>query len=100
MGVRVRLARDVAARVGLGNQALFYYAYRDSAHIYEVIENDAVSSVDYFKGFFDYIAKADVAGTVFEGMDDDVLWSYIIDCTGVFVKRIIRGEPTAARGFV
>ena len=52
MGVRVRLARDVAARVGLGNQALFYYAYRDSAHIYEVIENDTVSSVDYFKGFF------------------------------------------------
>lgn len=78
--------------VGLGNQALFYYAYRDSANIYEVIENDAASAADYFKGFFDYIAQADVAGTSFENMDEDVLWTYIIDCTGMFAKRVIRGE--------
>lgn len=78
--------------VSLGKQALFYYAYRDSEHIKKVIELDAVSSETYFKNFWIYLDKLDLPHSAFSGMSEDVLWTYVIDCTGVFAKRAIRGE--------
>lgn len=78
--------------VGLGNQALFYYAYRDSSHIDAVIKHDAVSAESYFKGFTSYVNELNIPETPLGSMSEDVLWTYIIDCTGMFAKRMIRGE--------
>lgn len=78
--------------VELGNQALFYYAYRDSSHIDAVIQHDPVSAESYFKSFTLYMDEIDILNTPLGSMNEDVLWTYIIDCTGMFVKRMIRDE--------
>lgn len=78
--------------VSLDKQALFYYAYRDSSYISTVLKNDAESMETYFKGFSAYLESLDIPHSSLSGMNEDVLWTYVIDCTGVFAKRAIRGE--------
>lgn len=77
-----------------GYKTIFYFDYRDSVHIRQIKERDEVVRHTYFKDFSDLIHSFNESFHFTQRSDTSVLWTYILDTSGIFAKRTIRGEIT------
>ena len=75
-----------------GDHTLFYYNYRDSKYLSDALGHDREVKTGYFRGFVETFYKFDNILHIYDRTDPDLFWTYIIDTTGVFAKRIIKGE--------
>lgn len=73
-------------------KTIFYFDYRDSAHIRQITERDEEAQHTYFKDFSELIHSVNQSFHFSQRSDTSVLWTYILDTSGIFAKRIIRGE--------
>ncbi len=75
-----------------GYKTVYYFDYRDSPHIRNVTERDDEAKQTYFKGFASLIHSLEARFKLKQNVDSPFLWTYILDTSGVFAKRVIRGE--------
>ncbi|MDO4182151.1 MAG: TetR/AcrR family transcriptional regulator [Coriobacteriia bacterium] len=75
-----------------GERTLFYFIYRDSPYIKTIQEGDAVARTSYFKKFADTFISMRETLDLEHKMDADFFWAYVLDTTGIFARRFIRGE--------
>lgn len=73
-------------------KTLYYFEYRDSPYIATVRERSDVVDKTYFKSFVEIFYSIDSVFHIYDKINPDHLWTYILDVTGIFAKRIIRGE--------
>lgn len=74
-----------------GNRSLFYYAYRDSNYLQDVLirNNSEVSGeMNQFMG----LVHSVVEGKLRSGVPADYIWLYLLESTGAFVKQAIRNQ--------
>lgn len=83
-----------------GNATIFYFTYRDSSYIRKIHEHDEARKIGYFKSFADFFKAVDEKAHIYDKVGSEYLWTYILDTSGIFAKRIIRGElPNTPEGF-
>lgn len=73
-------------------KTIYYFAYRDSPYINEVTRHNDEAGQTYFSGFAQIMHAINSRMHFTEKVSADNLWTYILDTTGIFAKRIIRGE--------
>ncbi len=73
-------------------KTLYYFEYRDSPYIAAVSEYGELAANTYFKGFVDVFEVLSNKYHVLEKTNADYLWTYILDVTGIFAKRVVRKE--------
>ncbi len=73
-------------------RTIFYFEYRDSAHMRNILQNDEEARSTYFKNFVDMVQMARNEYQGLNSIDQRFLWTYLLDTTGIFAKRMIRGE--------
>lgn len=75
-----------------GNRTLFYYAYRDSDDLPHVfMRNDEITAND-MQHFMTEFKKLSIKLNVSDIGDINLLWVFLLDGTGAFVKHILRGH--------
>lgn len=77
-------------------RTIFYFDYRDSGYMKRILQNDAKARDTYFASFISLIHAVESKYHVFQKINSDYLWTYILDTTGIFAKRVIRGELPAS----
>ena len=83
-----------------GNETIFYFAYRDSSYVAEIQKHDDEARLTYFKEFVHFFNALNSQLHVYEKVGSTHLWTYILDTTGIFAKRVIRGElPNTPESF-
>ncbi len=75
-----------------GYKTIYYFDYRDSLYIRNVTERDDEAKRTYFKDFATLIHALADRFNLKQEVDSPFLWTYILDTSGVFAKRVIRGE--------
>lgn len=75
-----------------GYKTIFYFDYRDSGHIRQISAHDEEVRNTYFKDFSELIHSFNEYFHFTQRSETSVLWTYILDTSGIFAKRIIRGE--------
>ena len=75
-----------------GSRTLFYYAYCDSPFRERALSNESEAAYTYFKDFVVLFRELDQVLHIYEKTDHDTLWTYIIDVTGIFARRMIKGQ--------
>lgn len=78
-----------------GYKTLYYFEYRDSFYFEAALTGgkyDTLPAQMYFKNFIDIFRAIDKDHHIFEKVNPDLLWTYVLDVTGIFAKRIIRGN--------
>lgn len=75
-----------------GYRTIFYFEYRDSSYIRRVLEEDGEVRQTYFHSFVGVFAALDSAFHICERTSPDHLWTYVLDTSGAFARRVIRGE--------
>lgn len=78
--------------VNSGYKTIYYFDYRDSPHIRQVTEHDDEVAKTYFKSFAGLIHAFAQAFPLRQDVNSPILWTFILDTSGVFAKRVIRGE--------
>jgi len=74
-------------------RTLFYHMYRDSSHMNNLIQHTIEIKEDYFGYFFDNIRSLFLRCNVnYDSIDWSIAWTYVIDASMLFAKRIINGE--------
>lgn len=73
-------------------RTLFYFEYRDSPYIATVLKHSDAAAQSYFKSFVDIFYSFDSVFHIYEKVNPDYLWTFVLDVTGIFAKRIIRRE--------
>ena len=79
-------------------KTLYYFEYRDSPYIANVLEHETLSAHTYFKGFVDIFKAISQEHHSLNEINENYLWTYILDVTGLFAKRVIRGELPKDKG--
>lgn len=74
------------------DNALFYFEYRNSEHIWDVKKNEMKMGVSYFKAFLTLFMRLERKFSVSGKVDWDVLWTYILDGTALCARRVIKKE--------
>lgn len=74
------------------HRTIYYFDYRDSPYISEIMARDDKAAKTYFKNFVGIFYGLDKILHVYDKIHPDYLWTYILDTSGIFAKRIIRGE--------
>lgn len=75
-----------------GNHSLYYYIYRDSSRLKDILmKNNQTAANDMGAFMVEFSKLANVAG-LFDNIKPDYFWAYILDGTGIFVKHILRGN--------
>lgn len=74
------------------HRTLYYFEYRDSPYMAEILAYDAEAGHTYFKNFINIFCEFDKKFHIYDKINRDYLWTYILDTAGIFAKRIIRGE--------
>ncbi len=76
-----------------GYRTIFYFDYRDSTYMRDWGESDDNNAkLIYFSDFGHIIYAIDNRYGFLKRVSYDHLWTFVLDTTGVFAKRIIRGE--------
>ncbi len=75
-----------------GNETMFYFAYRDSRYIETVHEHDKKLGMMYFGNFTKVMFDLNDRYGYMDNIPRDIFWTYLIDASGIFAKRVIRGE--------
>lgn len=78
-----------------GYETIYYFDYRDSPYIRTVNKHDDEAAATYFRGFGQIMHAVNEKLHFSEKFTVAHLWTYILDTTGIFAKRIIRGELPA-----
>ncbi len=78
-------------------RTIYYFDYRDSPYIREVMSHDGEAASTYFRYFADIIHSINERVRFTERSSEDHLWTYVLDTSGIFAKRIIRGELPRTR---
>ncbi len=78
-------------------RTVFYFAYRDSKYIKKIKEHDDEVANTYFSDFVSVINWFDTKYDFSGHIDRDILWTYILDTTGLFAKRTISGELSMSK---
>lgn len=73
-------------------RTIFYFEYRDSSYIQQIMEGDEEVRSTYFRNFVGIFKTFENQFHIYGKMSGDFLWTYILDTTGIFAKRVIRGE--------
>lgn len=73
-------------------KTIYYQSYRDSEHIMTYILKEKNGQAASFDGFKYLILPITQIANLPEGMTMDYVWTYIMDTSGIFAKRIIRKE--------
>ncbi len=73
-------------------RTLFYFEYRNSSYIKQIRAKDKEARDTYFKGFADVMEIAEKIFGIQDRISSEIWWSYILDTSGIFAGRIIRGE--------
>lgn len=73
-------------------RTIFYFEYRDSPYIQYVVENDEEAKNTYFHNFGEILSVFFEQFHIYEHTNPDHLWVYVLDATGIFARRVIRGE--------
>ncbi len=82
------------------HRTIYYFDYRDSPYISEIMKHDAEAGNTYFKNFLHIFYAFDGVLHIYDKINPDYLWTYILDTSGLFAKRIIRGElPDGAESY-
>lgn len=90
--VRTLWMRYFSFLVQNGYRTIFYFEYRESPYIRRIQEKDDEARETYFQSFVQLFMLFDAQFHICEKTDQDHLWTYILDTTGIFAKRVIRGE--------
>lgn len=81
-------------------KTIYYFTYRDSPYISYVEQNDNEARNTYFSDFARIMHEMNSHIHFTEKVEGDYLWTYILDTSGIFAKRIIRGElPNTAESY-
>lgn len=78
--------------VSNGNNTMFYFAYRDSAYVRDMYDRDNEAQGSYFKPFMSVMGSLDSSYGIMGAMAQEFVWTFVLDTTGTFAKRVIRGE--------
>lgn len=73
-------------------RTIYYFEYRDSRYIRQIMEADQQVKDTYFQGFVKVFMAFNAQFHIYDKTSPDHLWTYILDVTGIFAKRVIRGE--------
>lgn len=82
-----------------GNDTTFYSEYRTSFRIKKIMEHESAMNASYFKDFIEVFGALDTAFHISEKVDLDCLWTFVLDGTALFTKRIVR-DGLKHNGFV
>lgn len=83
-----------------GYRTIYYFAYRDSPYINTVLKHDDEAAATYFKSFGMLMHAVNQKLHFTEKFTSAHLWTYVLDTTGIFAKRVIRGElPSTPESF-
>lgn len=74
------------------HRTIFYFDYRDSAYIKQIKATQDEMGHTYFRSFVGLMDIFNGMFDVYAQVDADYVWTYILDTTGIFAKRVIRGE--------
>lgn len=81
-------------------KTIYYFDYRDSPYIKNVEKHDDEARTTYFKPFALIMHTLNAQLHFTDKIDGAHLWTYILDTSGIFAKRIIRGElPKTAESY-
>ncbi len=69
-------------------RTVFYFSYRDSPYLQFILANDE-DTHSYFKSFISFVNVMNEKYQAFNEVTGHFLWTYILDTTGLFAKRII-----------
>lgn len=75
-----------------GYKTLFYQQYRDSNHILTYIEKEKEGQAADFAGFLSALQPVLKDMQLPEGMTYNHIWTYLMDTSSIFAKRIINGQ--------
>lgn len=73
-------------------KTIYYQSYRDSVHMHTYIEKEKAGEAADFDGFRKMMKPVLGLARLPEGMNMDYIWTFIMDTSGIFAKRIIRQE--------
>lgn len=73
-------------------KTLYYQSYRDSEHIKTYVQKEAEGKTSDFTGLIHVVEPVMKAFPLPEGMSMHYIWTYLMDISAVFAKRIIRKE--------
>lgn len=79
-----------------GYRTIFYFDYRDSSYMKHILEKDEEARNTYFSGFVQLFYAFENKYHILKNVESNYLWTYILDTTGIFAKRVIRGELPAS----
>ncbi len=79
-----------------GYRTIYYFAYRDSPYINTVLKHDDEAAATYFKDFGSLMHTVNEKLHFTDKFTSAHLWTYVLDTTGIFAKRVIRGELPAS----
>lgn len=75
-----------------GYQTIFYFDFRDSQYIRQIMKHDEEARTTYFSDFVRIfhalIEKMQISLTI----DSDLVWIYVLDLSGIYAKKIIRKD--------
>lgn len=75
-----------------GHKTIYYLSYRDSEHIHTYLEKENREESANFDAFLHLIQPLLQAIPLPCEMNMDYVWTYIMDTSAIFAKKIIRGE--------
>ena len=73
-------------------KTIFYFEYRDSLYMRQAIAHDSEARNSYFLYFVNILKEIDNYCNVQISTASSVLWTYILDTSGIFAKRMIRKD--------
>ena len=74
-----------------GNETIFYFAFRDSSYEVKIREREEEDAKTIFKDFVAFFDVLDSHLHIYEKVPPALLWCYILDTTGLYACRVIRG---------
>ena len=73
-------------------KTLFYFAYRDSSYMRNIGRLDEELRLTYFRSFVSFVYAVENVLHVNVKISSTILWTYLLDASGTFAKRVIRKD--------
>lgn len=73
-------------------KTIYYQSYRDSVHMYTYLQKEKEGEAADFDGFKSMMKPIIGLVELPQGMNMDYIWTFIMDTSSIFAKRIIRKE--------
>lgn len=73
-------------------RTLFFFEYRSSRYIKNIIEFSPVAKQTFFREFTEMFVRLNEACRFLDTVSEEYFWAYVIDTSLMFAKRVIRKE--------